>query len=131
MATVSVPVVSTIVEAYLDIVCKAGDTLPLTLTFWKDSAKTIPLDFTTGTLKMQVRKKLLGDVLTEMTVGAGLAVSGAGNNILSIKKDILLVGGTYVYDMEFKLTSDSSISTILGGKFLPDQDVTNSDLEQS
>lgn len=74
-----------------------------------------PIDFTGATIKMQARWKLTDvDVAKEWSLGSGLAVSGAGNNIVTVTGFDTLRAGQLFYDMQFTFLSGEKITYLRG-----------------
>lgn len=112
----------------VDITCKRGDTFTIdSLRFWQDADKTIPLDITSYTFKMEVRNAA-NEVVLLFDMSSGFTISDT--NLLEIKKeatdmeiDASPVGQPYVYDLQ--MTDDVLyVSTIMKGYFVVTQDVT-------
>ena len=108
--------------ACLDIVCLKGDTFLRELIFWEDKYKTIPVDITGFTFKMQVRKGRLCTVILSFDMSDGIAITPT--NKLTLSKTALemssLPVGTFDYDIE--RTSGSVVTTFIKGSFIIQQD---------
>jgi hypothetical protein len=90
-----------------------GDNPSCALTFL--DALNAPIDFTGATIKMQARWKLTDvEVVKEWTLGSGLAVSGAGNNIVTVTGFDTLRAGQLYYDMQFTFLSGEKITYLRG-----------------
>jgi hypothetical protein len=90
------------------------------------TANTVPINLSTATVEIQIRKKLTSTnaelTLTEAT-GGGITVGGLNSNMITINKDIDLAAGTYVYDMAVEF-SNTNIKTYIWGNFIVYQDIT-------
>lgn len=90
-----------------------GDNPSCTLEFL--DALNAPIDLTGATIKMQARWKLSDvEVVKEWTLASGLAVSGAGNNIVTITGFDTLRAGLLYYDMQFTFLSGEKITYLKG-----------------
>lgn len=111
------------------ITCKRGNTFILDyLRFWQDAAKTVPLDITGYTFKMEVKVKEVGTVILTFS-GSDFTISAT--NKLEITKDAtdMLVdaspiGDPYEYDLVMTDLS-SNVTTIIYGDFTIEDNVTN------
>lgn len=113
--------------APLDFTVYAGDSFKVTLTFTDTNNQ--PIDLSTATLKMQVKRNLgIPNPALTLTSSDGITISGGSHNILSINKVINLKGAVYFYDLQSTAT-DGTIITYLRGKFTVVQDVTDSNVE--
>jgi len=110
------------VPATYNITAYKNDTLQLVFTFTDSSGA--PIDLSTATMLMQVRKKAGDTVALALTEGNGLTVSGAGNNIVTISKVISIAADIYQYDMQATFAS-GVIRTFIKGKFTVPADITN------
>ena len=107
--------------AIYNITTKRNDTLLKVLTFVDDAGS--PVDLSSATLKMQIRKTFDSTVLLELTEIDGMTVSGAGNNIVTISKLITIpTPGTYQYDLQ--AVFPSMTRTYLEGSFTVTPDIT-------
>jgi hypothetical protein len=107
--------------AIYPLTAKRNDTFLKVLTFLDSDSN--PVDLSSATLKMQIRKSFDTAVLLEFTEGAGLTVSGAGNNIVTISKLITIpIPGTYQYDLQADF--GSMVRTYMEGSFTVTPDIT-------
>lgn len=120
MATISI---SNVVCKQLNITCYAGDTFRRVLTFTDGNGD--PIDLSTSTLKMQVRQLFLNKTsVVVLTFQEGDNSITKAVNVVTLKKDIAIKGGDYVYD--FQVTdADDVVTTYLNGSFKVIQDVTD------
>jgi hypothetical protein len=115
--------ISTISAAQQDFDVYGGDTFNVVLKFFEDD-NTTPINISTYTIAMQIKKSQTSTPLLSFTLGDGLAIGGVGNNELTVSKIILIKGGTYFYDIEITMT-DGTVVTYLQGIFNITQDTTN------
>jgi hypothetical protein len=105
-----------------NITIKRNDTLSKQLTFVDDASA--PVDLSGATLTMQVRKKADDTVLLSLTEADGIAVSGAGNNIVTLYKLVTIAApGTYQYDLQ-AVFAGGMVRTYLEGSFTVEPDIT-------
>lgn len=102
----------------LNITCYKGDSLYKTLTFTDGNGD--PLDLSTATVTMQVRRKAGEDILLTLAEGTGLTVS---SNTVLINSVITLDKGSYKYDMQFAFAS-GIVRTYVAGSFGVEDDIT-------
>lgn len=103
-----------------------GDTLVLTFELVDDTEPTpLPIDLSSATFKMQVRKKSGDPVLWEAATDDGIVVSGADNNIVTVSKIVDAEAGVnpYVYDIQATFL-DGTVRTYVAGTFMLRADVT-------
>ena len=98
-----------------------NDTWNNTFTLLND---TTPISLVGATIEIQIRKTLnsTNPSLT-LTLGDGITIGGTNNNVITIDKQIVLDGGSYVYDMPI-LFSDGTEKTYIWGQFIVYKDVT-------
>lgn len=105
------------IQTYLD------DTLDMSFQFNDNADVPAPIDLSTATLKMQVRKKPGDPVLFEATEADGITIGGVGNNIVTISKICDAPAGVYVWDLQATFAS-GIVRTYLAGSFTVTADIT-------
>jgi hypothetical protein len=105
----------------LNITIYKGDTLYKTLTF--TDANDDPLDLSTCTVTMQVRRKAGETVLISLTEGDGLTVS---SNTVLIDHLVTIAKGSYLWDLQFEYDS-GIVRTYVGGSFDVENDITRAE----
>lgn len=113
--------ISTILPEALNFSVWKGDTFKKTLSFF--DASNAPLDLSTASVKMQIRKKAGEPVLESISSGYGITVV---SNQVSIEKMINIEKGTYRYDLEVTYAS-GIVRTYLSGLFKVSDDITRSE----
>jgi len=111
------------------IKCKQGDTFKIeTIRFWSDAAKTVPIDITNDTFKMEV-KDSEGTIILTFDTPTNFIIHDT--NELDITKDgaDMLVdaspnGRPYIYDVEW-IKDSGEIKTFMKGNFTVEAHVTN------
>lgn len=115
---------STSIAAAHDITCKRGDNFLMLFKYWQDDAKTIPLDISAASFKMDVvNTKKQSTVLNFATGGSGMTI--ANTNELTLTKTAVQMqveAGVYVYDLQ--KTVSGVVQTIMKGSFTIENDVT-------
>jgi hypothetical protein len=106
------------IPGVLDITCYKGDTLFKTLTFTDGNGD--PLDLSTATVTMQVRRKPGETALIDITEANDLTVS---SNTVVIQTDVAIDKGSYLWDMQFVFASGIR-RTYVGGAFTVEDDIT-------
>tara|TARA_R110000803_G_scaffold17299_5_gene46758 strand:+ start:515 stop:895 length:381 start_codon:yes stop_codon:yes gene_type:complete len=113
----------------VDITCRKGDSFSLEL-FIKDSAG-VAIDVTTPTVysfKMEVRETDTSAGATLDTSAAGFVITGTIAGLVNITSTAAIMAtveaGTYVYDLQATLASDSSVQTWFYGIFKINEDVS-------
>lgn len=91
----------------------ARDNFLAVLRFWQDSDKTVPLNITASTFKMQVRDKA-GALIVEFTMTSGLTIQNTNELAFDKKLDVAL--GRYRYDL-VRITGTVE-ATIMRGDFV-------------
>lgn len=105
--------------AQYDIKYYRNDELDLNITVTDSDGDAV--DLSGKTLVMQIKaKKTDSTSLYELTVGDGITVSGASNNIVTFSGTYDLSEKAYFYDME----NQTDNKTIMEGKFIVTGDVT-------
>lgn len=107
-----------IIPGELNIECYKGDTLYKLLTLTDGNGD--PLDLSTATVAMQIRRKAGEDILLSLTEGSGLTVS---TNTVLIDSLIDLDKGNYKYDIQFVYAS-GLVRTYIAGTFSVPDDIT-------
>ena len=119
---------SSIYAAELNITIYRGDTQSISVTFTDPNDGDGALDLSAySTLLMQIKQTSSSASLLDLSLGSGLTVSGASNNVLTIdltSAQASLSAGTYKYDIE-GITADPITRTIMQGNFIVSQDITN------
>jgi hypothetical protein len=110
------------VPATYNITAYKNDTLQLVFTFTDSTGA--PINLSTATMLMQVRKKAGDTVALALTEADGLTVSGAGSNIVTISKVISIAADIYSYDLQATFAS-GVVRTFIKGKFTVPADITN------
>jgi len=99
-----------------------NDTLQRTITLTDGSGNAISLS--TADVKLQVRNRPDGTVLLALTEGDGITISGAGNNVITLSKNVSIVdAGCYFYDLQAAFSS-GVITTYIRGSFIVYEDIT-------
>lgn len=90
------------------LITSYGATLSLTLKFFSDPERTIPIDLTAAELiHIDVKwKDKDGPVKLELRIGNGLTISGDDDNHLVILKNQRLKPGNYVMDVALRFPGD-------------------------
>jgi len=104
---------SLIIAQELNIQAYKGDTFLLPLVITDANG---PVSFAGATFKMQIRKKASSAALLELlSPSAGITISGAGNNEITITKTPLdLDKGNYKYDLQATLASGIKETYLFG-----------------
>jgi len=129
--TVTIPTPSYYAEVDLPAYVN-GDTFEqLSITFTEiltEGADATPKDLSGATIKMEIRKHPASVVFYTLTVGSGLTVSGADNNILLVGPFDLDQDscGWHKYDVE--VTIGGNKKTYFGGNFYIQPDITQAAL---
>lgn len=111
-----------IVAAEHNILLHRGDTPQCILEFYDQN--NVPLPLTTQTPLMQCRwNKGDADYVKQWTVGNGLAISGADNNILTITGFETLRPGRFAYDLQLT-SSAGDKTTYMKGQIIVEEDTT-------
>lgn len=111
------------------IKCKRGDTFSLdTIRFWSDAAKTIPIDISGDSFKMEV-KDSAGTVILTFITPDNFTIHDTNELDITMPGADMLIDSTddthpYVYDIEWT-KSGGEIKTFMKGSFYVFQDVTN------
>lgn len=100
----------------------AGDTFNVTMRFYSDAAKTVPVNLTGRTYRMQIRDKETNDELLTATTGDGITIGGASSNELAFSFLMDVDAGTHVYDLQE--TNGTVITTLVGGYVTIKNEVT-------
>jgi len=106
--------------ATLDIKLWRGDTWSQTFAL---TANSSPIDLSTATVTIQIRKGCGGTLMVTLTNGDGITIGGVSNNEITIGKVISIDKGNYFWDMQVT-QSVSSIKTYLTGDFIVYDDIT-------
>jgi len=106
--------------ATLDIKLWRGDTWSQTFAL---TANSSPIDLSTATVTIQIRKGCGGTLMVTLTNGDGITIGGVSNNQITIGKVISIDKGNYFWDMQVT-QSVSSIKTYLTGDFIVYDDIT-------
>lgn len=104
--------------AEYDINIFKDDTLKLSFTITDGNGD--PIDLSAKTIEFIIRKS--STTIDILTIGDGLTLSGAGNNMINLDKAITLNKGSYSYDLKV-ITGGIDIRTYLSGKFVVHRDV--------
>lgn len=115
------------VAAEVNIRCYRGDTFKRILTFWSDAEKTIPLDVSADTFKLNVVKanlKTKASPVLSFTMAAGIAITD-DNEVTFTKTaaQMALKADTYTYDLQHT-KADGTVITVQMGDFIIDDDRT-------
>lgn len=102
----------------LNITTYKGDTLYKTLTFTDGVGD--PLDLSTATVTMQVRRKAGETALIDISEADDLTVS---TNTVLINHDVTIDKGSYQWDMQFVFASGIR-RTYVAGSFEVNDDIT-------
>lgn len=113
---------SLITAADHDFESYEGDTTAAILTFL-NSVDSTPLNLAGASIKMEIRPNI-GGLLTDTfsTATGEITITGAGNNIVTIKGWQRLTAGSYKYDLQVTIGAD--VRTYLKGSISVTQDVT-------
>lgn len=87
---------------------------------------TVPLNLTSATLRMQLRKEYGGVVFLSLTsvASAGITITTPASGLFKINKQIInLDAFNYIYDIEL-IKADGTIKTYINGNFSITNDVT-------
>jgi hypothetical protein len=106
--------------ATLDIKIWKNDTWSQTFAL---TANSTPIDLSTATVRIQIRKGCGGTLMVTLTNGDGITIGGVGNNEITIGKIISIDKGNYFWDMEVTQSVDS-VKTYLTGDFIVYDDIT-------
>lgn len=116
--------VNTAIAAVQNITCKRGDDFVIKFKYWQDAAKTVPLNITGATFKLDVfNVKKQTVVLSFATGGGGMTI--ANTNELTLVKtatEMVVEPGVYTYDLQ--KTVSGVVLTIMKGLFTIENDVT-------
>lgn len=107
-----------ILPGELNITIYRNDTFRKTFTMTDGNGD--PLDLSTCTVSMQVRKKPGEEVLIGLTEGDGLTVS---SNTVLAEFDVMIAKGSYRWDMQFVFASGVT-RTYIYGDFIVEDDIT-------
>ena len=105
-----------------------GDTFEqLEITFTEiltEGASATPKDLSSATIKMEIRKNSTSAVVYTLSIGSGLAISGASSNVLLIGPFNLDQDsyGWHKYDVEVEIGGNKK--TYFGGNFYIQPDIT-------
>lgn len=102
-----------------NIAAYRNDTLQVVFTFTDSLGAAI--DLSSATILLQVRRKADAAVLLSLTEADGLTVSGAGNNVVTLSKLIVLDAGAYMYDLQS--TIGAVVTTYVRGLFNVTSDI--------
>jgi hypothetical protein len=107
----------------LDFKHKKGDTFEAVN--FEVKINNVPLDFTGGVIRMQLRKEHGGPIALSLTsvANAGITITDAVNGLFKINQQVIDISAfNYIYDIEFDY--DGLVKTYVDGKFLIINDVT-------
>lgn len=86
--------------------------------------ETTPISLVGAVVEIQIRKTAKSsDSLATLTIGDGITISGASNNVINVSYNVDIDSGSYVYDMAIEF-SDGTEKTYIWGTFLVFEDVT-------
>jgi len=76
-----------------------------------------PISLLNTTVRCQFRRgNKVGKEVVDLTLGSGLTLSGAGNNVITIDENIIDWGAdTYFYDIQITFTATGNIHTYIEG----------------
>jgi hypothetical protein len=103
-----------------------GDTYSWQFNLWQDAAKTIPYDLTNTNVKAEIRDRPGGATVIALapTVGSPLANSIVLTLSAALSGTVPVGGG--VWDLQLTKTTTSWVTTVVWGKVLVTDDVTDS-----
>jgi hypothetical protein len=104
----------------LDIQIWRNDTWQQVFTLLAD---TTPINLSSATVYIQVRKGCAGTLALSLTNSSGVTIGGVSNNQITVNKLVDIVKGNYVWDMQVTFTT-GVVKTYLEGDFIVYDDVT-------
>ena len=104
----------------LDIQIWRNDTWQQVFTLLAD---TTPINLSSATVYIQVRKGCAGTLALSLTNSSGVTIGGVSNNQITVNKLVDIAKGNYVWDMQVTFTS-GVVKTYLEGDFIVYDDVT-------
>lgn len=113
--------------AKVNIKCYRGDTFIRVMRFWSDALKTVPIDITEDTFKLNVVKtnlKTKSNPVLSFTMVDGMEITD--DNELTISKtaaQMAVLAGTYTYDLQ-QTKADGTVITLQVGDFIIEDDRT-------
>ena len=107
----------------LDITCRKGDTLALSVDF--TDANGVALDMSEYSFEMEVRDTSDSVIISKASVSyTANADSTTGRLTIVIDSSAITSAGTYLYDLETTKTSNLYVQTWLYGIFKINEDIT-------
>jgi hypothetical protein len=104
----------------LDIQIWRNDTWQQVFTLLAD---TTPINLSSATVYIQVRKGCAGTLALSLTNSSGVTIGGVSNNQITVNKLVDIAKGNYVWDMQVTFTT-GVVKTYLEGDFIVYDDVT-------
>ncbi len=113
------------IAAEHNIIHRRGDTFERIMRYWSDAARTVPVDITGSTFKINVVEENADFpfIILSFEIGSGLAITAP--NILTMSKtatEMKVTPGIYYYDIQ--KTTGSTVVTIQFGTFTVNREET-------